>query len=136
MRSIYKYNILDGQDGVITGPITKIISAAEQHGNIVVWAEVDTDVPARKFQVIPIGTGWTLDPPAGKECVLDTHTFLNTIQLMGGNLVLHIYYKELTPAIVKKPEPSKEKVAVNAKEATFSGTITMINPDILRKFVH
>lgn len=136
MRSIYKYNILDGQDGVITGPITKIINAAEQHGNIVVWAEVDTDAPARKFQVIPIGTGWNLDPPSNKECVLDTHTFLNTIQLMDGHLVFHVYYKELTPVIVKKPEPSKEKVAVNAKEATFSGTIAMINPDILRKFVH
>ena len=143
MRSIYKYDIVAARDSIIEGPITKLLTAQDQHGTIVVWAEVDTDAPARKFEVFPIGTGWPLDPPLNRECVLDTHTYLNTVQFAGGNLIFHVYYKDVTPAPVKKPEPPKERVEKvekkvatnNTKEATFNGTITMINPDILRKFI-
>ena len=141
MRSIYKYDIVAARDSIIEGPITKLLTAQEQHGTIVVWAEVDTTAPVRKFEVFPIGTGWPLDPPLGRECVLDTHTYLSTVQFAGGNLIFHVYYKDVTPAPVKKSEPSKVevgKVAVkveDSNETTFSGTITMINPDILRKFI-
>lgn len=143
MRSIYKYDIVAARDSIIEGPITKLLTAQDQHGTIVVWAEVDTNAPVRKFEVFPIGTGWPLDPPLDRECVLDTHTYLSTVQFAGGNLIFHVYYKDVTPTPVKKPEPPKEKVekvekvADNSKnkEATFSGTITMINPDVLRQFL-
>ena len=77
---------------------------------------------------------------ADKACVLDTHKYMGTVMLANGNLVFHVYGVEILPAPVKKPEPPKEKiekkVAINnPKEATFSGTITMINPDVLRKFL-
>ena len=143
MRSIYKYDIINSANGIIEGPITKLLCADSQHGGIKVWAEVDTNAPIRKFEVFPIGTGWPLDPPMGRECVLDTHTYLNTLQLAGGSLIFHVYYKDVTPVPVKKSEPPKEKIEKNekkisfndTKEATFSGTITMINPDVLRKFI-
>jgi hypothetical protein len=141
MRSIYKYDIAAAHDSIIEGPITKLLTAQVQHGAIVVWAEVDTNAPIRKFEVFPIGTGWPLDPSLGKECMLDTHTYLSTVQFAGGSLIFHVYYKDVTPAPVKKSEPPKEKVekvAVaikNPKEATLSGTITMINPDILKKLI-
>ena len=143
MRTIYKYDIVAAHDSIIEGPITKLLTAQVQHGTIVVWAEVDTNAPVRKFEVFPIGTGWPLDPPLDRECVLDTHTYLSTVQFAGGSLIFHVYYKDVTPVPVKKPEPPKEKVekvekkvAINTpKEATFSGTITMINPDVLRKFI-
>jgi hypothetical protein len=141
MRSIYKYDIVAARDSIIEGPITKLLTAQDQYGTIVVWAEVDTDAPVRKFEVFPIGTGRPLDPPFGRECVLDTHTYLSTVQFAGGNLIFHVYYKDVTPAPVKKSEPPKEKVEKAAvaiktpKETTFSGTITMINPDILKKFI-
>ena len=143
MRSIYKYDIVAARDSIIEGPITKLLTAQVQHGTIVVWAEVDTNAPVRKFEVFPIGTGWPLDPPLGRECVLDTHTYLNTIQFTGGSLIFHVYYKDVTPAPVKKPKTPKEKaekvekkVAIsNTKEATFSEINTMINPDVLRKFI-
>jgi hypothetical protein len=141
MRTIYKYDIVAAHDNIIEGPITKLLTAQIQQGTIVVWAEVDTSAPVRKFEVFPIGTGWPLDPPLGRECVLDTHTYLNTVQFAGGSLIFHVYYKDVTPAPVKKSEPPKEKVEKVAvaiktpKEATLSGTITMINPDILKKFI-
>ena len=141
MRTIYKYDIVAAHDSIIEGPITKLLTAQVQHGTIVVWAEVDTNAPVRKFEVFPIGTGWPLDPPLNRECVLDTHTYLSTVQFAGGSLIFHVYYKDVTPVPAKKPEPPKEKVekvAVainNPKEAIFNGTITMINPDILKQFI-
>ena len=142
MRSIYKYDIVEAKDGIIEGPITKLLHVGVQHNSIKVWAEVDTNAPTRKFQILPLGTGWNLDTGrADKQCVLDTHTYMGTVMLANGNLVFHVYGAEIlpAPAPVKKPELPKEnekKVAINnTKEATFSGTITMINPDVLRKFI-
>lgn len=144
MRSIYKYDIVEAKDGIIEGPITKLLHVGAQHNNIKVWAEIDTNAPIRKFQILPLGTGWNLDTGrADKQCVLDTHTYMGTVMLANGNLVFHVYGTEIVPAPVKKPEPPKEKVAKaekvvdnsKSKEATFSGTITMINPDVLRQFL-
>jgi hypothetical protein len=144
MRSIYKYDIVEAKDGIIEGPITKLLHVGVQHNSIKVWAEVDTNAPIRKFQILPLGTGWNLDTGrADKQCVLDTHTYMGTVMLANGNLVFHVYGTEIVPAPVKKPEPPKEKTAKvekvvdnsKNKEATFSGTITMINPDVLKQFL-
>ena len=144
MRSIYKYDIVEAKEGIIEGPITKLLHVGVQHNSIKVWAEIDTNAPTRKFQIIPLGTGWNLDiGRADKQCVFDTHTYIGTVMLANDNLVFHVYGAEIVPAPVKKPEPPKEKVEKvekvidnnKNKEATFSGTITMINPDVLRRFL-
>lgn len=144
MRSIYKYDIMEAKDGIIEGPITKLLHVGAQHNGIKVWAEIDTDAPIRKFQILPIGTGWNLNSAgAGKQSILDTHTYMGTVMLANGNLVFHVYGTEIIPTPVKKPEPPKQKVAKaekavdnnKSKEATFSGTITMINPDVLKQFL-
>ena len=140
MRSIYKYDIVSAPNGIIEGPITKILTAQVQHNSIVVWAEVDTTAPNRKFQILPIGTGWPLDAPNGKSCVLDTHTYISTVQIAEGNLIFHIYGAE----IVNKPVPEQEnikekkaeaKVKINKnREATITAT-GMINPEVLKQFI-
>lgn len=143
MRSIYKYNIMDATNGIIEGPITKILTAQMQHNAIVVWAEVDTEKPNRKFQILPIGTGWPLDPQPGKSCILDTHKYIGTVQAAGGSLIFHIYAAELSQTSVKNKQPGEMKlkadaIKVNAdqgKEATFTGT-AVINPEVLKQFVH
>lgn len=135
MRSIYKYDIVNTKNGLIEGPITKLLTAQVQHGTIVVWAEVDTEAPNRKFEVFPLGTGWPLDPPAGKECILDTHTYLSTVQLAGGSLIFHVYYAEITPKPVKKAIPVAEKKAAARKEYTVE-SVAMINPEILKVFTN
>ena len=132
MRSIYKYDVVEAKNGIIEGPITKLLTAQVQHGSIKVWAEVDTTAENVKYQIIPIGTGWPLDPPVGEQCVLDTHKYLGTVQLAGGNLVFHVYAKELTPVRLKKAEPPKAKID-KATNATFTGTM-VINPEILSVF--
>lgn len=132
MRSIYKYDIVEANNGIIEGPITKLLTAQIQYGSIKVWAEVDTEAENVKYQVIPIGTGWPLDPPAGENCVLDTHQYLSTVQFASGGLVFHVYARKLAPTKVKKTEPPKVKVN-KAAEATFTGT-AVINPEILAVF--
>ncbi len=134
MRTIYKYDIVAAHDSIIEGPITKLLTAQIQHGTIVVWAEVDTEAPNHKFQVFPVGTGWPLDPPAGKECILDTHTYLSTVQF-GGSLIFHIYYAEITPKPAKKTPPMPVKKAAARKEYAVE-SVTMINPEILKVFTN
>ena len=144
MRTIYKYDVIKlaerDRGSVIEGHITKVLCAQVQHNSIMVWAEIDTDAPLRRFDVAAVGTGWPLDPPAGHECVLDSHKYLDTLQFMDGNLVLHIYIKEVTPNIkIEEPETDKAKkgelkIEFKPKEATFSGT-AKINLDVLSKLI-
>ena len=134
MRSIFKYDVV--KNGIIEGPITKLLTAQVQHGSIMVWAEVDTDAENVKYQVIPIGTGWPLDAPAGEQCILDTHQYIGTVQLAGGGLVFHVYAKELTPIKMKKTEPTPEKVDKAKKTIEIGGAKAevVINPEILAVF--
>lgn len=139
MRKIYKYDI-DPISGIIEGPITKLLHVGVQNETIKVWAEVDTKAPNRKFQIIPIGTGWNLDGVDGKS-ILDTHTYMGTVMLAEDSIVFHIYGAEIIPATVSNPnlpKTKKNEAVVNfnkTKEASFSGTITMINPDVLKQFL-
>lgn len=143
MRSIYKYVVDTAENGIIKGPITKLLTAQVQHGMLVVWAEVDTDKEDRKFQIIPIGTGWNLDAPSGKTCVLDSHTYLSTVQYAGGSLVFHVYAAEILPAPVKNRESVNKKAnagaemnknADKAKKESYTVT-TVINPEVLAYFI-
>jgi hypothetical protein len=143
MKSIYKYVVDTAENGIIKGPITKLLTAQVQHGMLVVWAEVDTDKADRKFQIIPIGTGWNLDAPSDKTCVLDSHTYLSTVQYAGGSMVFHVYAAEILPAPVKNREETSKKIAEYAKanktvdkEKKESYTVTtVINPEILAHFL-
>jgi hypothetical protein len=143
MRSIYKYTITNSNGTIIEGPITKLLTAQEQHGEIVVWAEVDTDKPNVKYQVVAVGTGWPLDPLPGKECMLDTFTYLNTVQFIGGALILHVYAAEILPAPVKNREDANKKGTIDAEMRKAADKVrkesytvtTVINPEILAHFI-
>ena len=131
MRTIYKYDIVAARDSIIEGPITKLLTAQAQHGTIVLWAEVDTSAPVRKFEVFPIGTGWPVDPPLDRECVFDTHTYLNTVQFAGGNLIFHVYYKDITPSPTKKTDDTKKSKSKNKNTTSNS----KINQEVLEQFI-
>ena len=132
MRSIYKYPI-DGQ-GYVRGPITRILTVGEQFGKIVLWAEVDTEAPEKLLHFAPIGTGWSLDPKPGEKCVLDEYAYINTVVMLGGNLVFHVYGAEV---VSKKEEKPKEepKVVRNNSEANFTAKNAKINLDVLNQLI-
>lgn len=141
MKSIYKYVVDTAENGIIKGPITKLLTAQIQRGNLVVWAEVDTDNEDRKFHIIPIGTGWNLDAPSDKTCVLDSHNYLSTVQYAGGSLVFHVYAAEILPAPVRKREENSKKASAYATKNTNENqkksytVTTMINPEVLAHFI-
>ena len=149
MRSIYKYDITESTTGLVSGPITKVLCTDVQKGRIVIWAEVDTDAPERFFQFFPIGTGWNLSNVGeDNDCILDTHTYIGTIQLMGGSLIYHIYgaevvkvgkktkFKKLNMAsAAAEPQVEPEKPMIKAeKKASFSG-VAMLNPELFSKLI-
>lgn len=140
MRSIYKYSIGQTGLGFVEDRITKILTAQVQHGDIVVWAEIDTEAPVRKFQFIPVGTGWDMTGKNG-ECILDTHTYISTVQLAGGSLVFHIYGAEIVekpvkvkPETVAKAASTVKRFADKAKSVSFTIENSMIDPEILKNF--
>lgn len=137
MRSIFKYDINAAKGGIIEGPITKLLTAQVQYGSIMVWAEVDTDAEKVKYEIVPVGTGWPLDAP-DKQCILDTHQYLGTVQLAGGTLVFHVYAKKLTTVNIA---PTSKKVNTARAEAKIKNekndkvTICVINPNVLSQFI-
>jgi len=89
MKNIFKYTleILDVQRlDIPTG--SKILSVAEQYGNIVLYALVDD---ARggldSFEIFIRGTGH----PFGD---IDNCEFLGTVKLDEGRLMFHVFYKK------------------------------------------
>lgn len=125
MRTIYKYDITDLSNGIITAPIKKVLSVGEQRGRICVWAEVETNDTPAKWQFIPIPTGVSLDPPANRKCLLDTHQFYGTVQLAGGALIFHVYGRNMDEPLKtlqvnekrfkkpSKPETRASKINLN-----------------------
>lgn len=132
MRTIYKYDLSDAKNNIVEGPIVKLLCAGEQYGRIMIWAEVDTSLPTRKFEVFPIGTGWDLT--LYKNCVLDTHTYLGTVSLFGGSYIFHVYYKDVTPTKKEVKKTEKQIDLAKSKEATITATGS-INLDVLKKFL-
>ena len=130
MRTIYKYDLSDAKNNIIEGPIVKLLHADQQYGIIMIWAEVDTSLPMRKFEVFPIGTGWDLT--LEKSCVLDTHIYLNTVSLFNGSYIFHIYYKDVTPT--QKEETKKIKLNGTKIEKAVKQS-SMINTEILKEFL-
>lgn len=134
MRSIYKYNLLENRDGIICGPITKILTVDTQRGQPVLWAEVDTEKPNRKIQTLLIGTGWDLTPPKGETCILDDYHYIGTVQVAGETLVFHVYVKEhkkIDSPKVATSEVSNPSEKVSHKETKESA----INSNLLKHFL-
>lgn len=137
MKTIFKYDVSTSITK-ITGPITKILCAGEQHGELKIWAEVDTSINDRVYEVVTIGTGWGTEIFSDKDgCLFDTHRYVGTVPFEDGRLIFHVYAKEMFEIPVKLKTPEKVKHNVQTvKNNTFTpNTVTMINPDVLRHFV-
>jgi hypothetical protein len=88
-RTIWKFTLDPmGSIGSIVGVSmptgAEVISAGVQWDKINVWAIVDPDAPISTRFFFVIGTGHEF--PEG-----DGVKFINTVQLIGGSLVMHIF---------------------------------------------
>lgn len=87
MKRIFKYVLSATDTQTITLPYpNKVLSVAEQYGNIVVYAWVDDDPTMMKSYTFQIrGTGHNADG-------LDNYKFLGTVKLQDGELMFHVFY--------------------------------------------
>ena len=69
MKSIYKYDISEAPICRITGPITNILCAGEQYGDIKIWAEVDTMIPDREYEISVVGMNFIRILPGDKVTI-------------------------------------------------------------------
>jgi hypothetical protein len=91
VKTIWKY-VLEMPNQLIDMPEGAVImTAAEQGGNICIWAEVDPDserMRERLFQTV--GTGHDIQDDIGVE-----RKYIGTAMLQGGASVLHVYERNI-----------------------------------------
>lgn len=88
MKTVHKFPLDMGRTTrVYMPPGATILSAREQRGVICVWAEVDPHSGATEGRVFEIfGTGHDIHEGLGVS-----REFVDTVVMMGGDLVLHVY---------------------------------------------
>lgn len=87
MQTIHKFTLQPADEQAITLPIgAQLLSVQVQHSEIQLWAIIDTAVVGSYEQrILMVGTGHALP-------TTDVHVaFLGTVQLMGGDLVFHVF---------------------------------------------
>lgn len=89
MKVIYKYilNFVEQQELELPAN-SKILSVKNQNENIVLYALIDNEITIMKTHLIFIkGTGHNADNI--KDC-----NFIETVKLLGGELMFHIFTKK------------------------------------------
>lgn len=89
MKNIYKY-ILDDVDIKNVKIKGTPISVINQRENICVYALVDEDSVEKTYEFFIAGTGNSVP-----DEVAENFTFLGTASFVSGNIILHIFYKEI-----------------------------------------
>jgi len=95
MKIIYKYELTDNIRQCLEIPANaQILSIQEQHGNVKLWALIDTNEPILRKEIFLIGTGVPFDKSYNVIIENGFLTHLATVQV--GNLVYH-YFENNAP---------------------------------------
>lgn len=95
MKTVWKYTLGVEEHQYLNMPCdAQVVHVGEQHGDLCIWALVDTEQPKedRFFHVFGTGHPMTMDATsrfAGKE-----YQYLGTGMLQGGSLVLHVFKQD------------------------------------------
>jgi hypothetical protein len=92
MKSIWKYTLEAKVKQSIGMPLgSKILSAENQGGNIVVYALVDTEEVTGyikdSYEILVYGTGHEVTND------ISNYTFLDTVKMDNGLMMFHVFYK-------------------------------------------
>jgi len=90
MNAIYKYELSEEKVQWVSLPLNStVLSVVEQYQKIVMYAIVDAEQEnTLEIEFLVLGTGQNFN------FLFDGYGFLNTVKLSGGNLMLHVFYKE------------------------------------------
>jgi hypothetical protein len=91
MKTVYKYVLEVVDDQTLSLPIgSQVLSVATQDDDIVLYALVDPDQPTTiRYGIRIHGTGHPISN-------IDGHAFLGTVNLYGGRLMFHVFWKGAT----------------------------------------
>jgi len=85
MKKIFKFPLeIDDVQPVVIPQAAKILSVQMQHGELCLWAEVQTSLRHETRYIEIIGTGHEIDESHRRE-------YIGTVQTADGNLVWHVY---------------------------------------------
>jgi hypothetical protein len=82
MRTIYKYNLAAGINGIFLPEGYKVLNVADQYGYITMWVEQDNAKPGSSRQFSVYGTGFGI--------YNDNEVYVGTA-IMTSGLVWHVY---------------------------------------------
>jgi len=83
MKTVYKYVLDETEQKVKTFEGVRFLHVANQHGDITVWAEVETERPECMTVLYVVGTG--------EEVPDGATTYIGSALMASGNFVFHIY---------------------------------------------
>lgn len=91
MKKVFKYTLNVTAEQVLELPKgAELISAKEQFGNIVLYALVNPEVKIYDgYNILVLGTGYEVSEH------IEDYTFLNTVKIMMGKFMFHIFYKKM-----------------------------------------
>lgn len=85
MERIFKYKLEPTETQFIKLPVnSKILSVIEQHQQIVLYAIVDDEAP--------MGISARISIVATGDNIVNNGKFLDTVKLLNGELVFHVFY--------------------------------------------
>jgi hypothetical protein len=88
-RTIWKFTLAPGNAAGVSMPIgANILHVHEQHGDICLWAEVDSKAPYELRRIAIYGTG--------HEMPADPGAYIGSVHLANGRLVFHVYERGAT----------------------------------------
>lgn len=87
MSTIWKYELEIAPQQVSMPKGAKILSVANQDGEICLWALVDQHAPTEERSIEVIGTGWNLDKE--HKSISSELTFIGTVLV--GPYVWHVF---------------------------------------------
>lgn len=93
---IFKYVLAEGKQIIKVDHLVKVLSVAEQNGDIVLYCIVDESnsnvypnywTKSNEVEVLIVGTGHE------RKESLEVYRFLGTVNVMDGKLMFHIFWR-------------------------------------------
>ena len=98
MLTIWKYELPEPGAFTLDLPVGAIpLSVQMQRKKPILWALVNSEMPLKRRGFLLVGTGHEI-----KELDLN---FIGTFQMLGGDLIFHLFEKNLKPAPPPTPAP-------------------------------
>ena len=90
MNAIYKYELSEEKVQWVSLPLNStILSVVEQYQKIVMYVIVDAEQEnTQEIEFLLLGTGQIFDD------VIESYSFLNTVKLSDGNVMVHVFVEK------------------------------------------